>query len=91
MQRIKSLCDNIKEKPLPSGGSCLLGSINLDEYVDGDHFTNDATFNYESFGRGVRRAIRYLDDVLEEGIPLLPLEEQRISVSKYRQIGLTIN
>lgn len=85
----KKLHDNNKlEKPLPSGGSCLLGSINLDEYVIGDSFTRNAKFDYESFSRGVRRAIRYLDDVLEEGIPLLPLDEQKEAVAKYRQIGL---
>ena len=34
MCRIKSLHDNNKEEPLPPFGACLLGSINLAEYVD---------------------------------------------------------
>lgn len=69
------------EKPLPSGGSCLLGSINFAAYV------KNGTFDYESFARGVRRMTAYLDDVLEEGLDLLPLDEQKESVAKYRQIG----
>ena len=35
-------------------------------------------------------AVRALNDVLEEGLPLHPLEEQRESVAKWRQIGLGI-
>jgi len=42
------------------------------------------------FDRDVRFATRYLDEVLEEGIPYLPLQQQKDSVSKYRQIGLGI-
>jgi len=69
------------EKPLPKGGSCLLGSINFAAYV------KNGSFDFESFDRGVRRMTAYLDDVLEEGLKLLPLEEQIESVAKYRQIG----
>lgn len=69
------------EKPLPKGGSCLLGSINFAAYV------KNGVFDFESFDRGVRRMTAYLDDVLEEGLKLLPLEEQIESVAKYRQIG----
>ena len=32
------------EEPLPAGGSCLLGAINLSEFVD-NPFTKDAAFN----------------------------------------------
>lgn len=69
------------EKPLPSGGSCLLGSINFAAYVV------NGKFDFEAFDRGVRRMTAYLDDVLEEGLALLPLAEQKESVAKYRQIG----
>jgi len=72
------------EKPLPAGGSCLLGSINLAMYV------RDGVFAFDKFDRDVRFATRYLDEVLEEGIPYLPLQQQKDSVSKYRQIGLGI-
>ena len=73
------------EEPLPAGGSCLLGSINLAEFV-----TENKTFDYENFMYAVDVAVRALNDVLNEGIPLHPLQEQRDSVRDWRQIGLGI-
>ena len=73
------------EEPLPAGGSCLLGSMNLSEYV-----LPDKTFDYSQFQIDVMTAITGLNEVLEEGLPLHPLEEQRKSVSDWRQIGLGI-
>ena len=72
------------EEPLPAGGSCLLGSINLAAFVDGKNFQLD------EFERAIKIAIRALNDVLDEGQPLHPLEEQRESVKNWRQIGLGI-
>lgn len=74
-----------QEEPLPAGGSCLLGSINLSEFV-----TDSRTFDLEGFKKAVKIAVRALNDVLDEGIPLHPLKEQRDSVSNWRQIGLGI-
>ena len=73
------------EEPLPAGGSCLLGSINLAEFI-----TPNNTFDFESFKETVYVAIRALNGVLDEGLPLHPLAEQRRSVSDWRQIGLGI-
>ena len=73
------------EEPLPAGGSCLLGSINLSKFVN-----DDQTFNYDDFCRTVHVAVRALNDVLIEGLPLHPLQEQRDSVGNWRQIGLGI-
>ena len=73
------------EEPLPAGGSCLLGSINLSEFV-----TEDKQFDYENFKETVRIAVSALNDVLDEGMPLHPLQEQRESVKEWRQIGLGI-
>lgn len=67
---------------MPSGGSCLLGSLNLDAYYKNGYYEMDR------FAADVRVTTRYLDDVLEEGLELLPLEEQKVAVAKYRQIGL---
>ena len=77
------------EEPLPAGGSCLLGSINLSEFVT-DPFTENARFDFAAFKETVAVSTRALNDVLEEGLPLHPLEEQRESVSNWRQIGLGI-
>lgn len=73
------------EEPLPAGGSCLLGSMNLSEYV-----LPNKTFDFSQFQIDVMTAVEGLNEVLEEGLPLHPLEEQRKSVSDWRQIGLGI-
>lgn len=63
----------------------MLGSINLAEFI-----TSNNTFDFESFKETVYVAIRALNDVLDEGLPLHPLAEQRRSVSDWRQVGLGI-
>lgn len=77
------------EEPLPSGGSCLLGSINLSEFVI-QPFGESAIFDINKFKTCVREAVIALNEVLDEGLELHPLEEQRISVDRYRQIGLGV-
>ena len=72
------------EEPLPAGGSCLLSSINLSEFV------KDGKFDYVDFRNTVRVAVKALNDVLDEGLPLLPLQQQKESVRDWRQIGLGI-
>ena len=74
------------EEPLPAGGACLLGSINLSEFVSDD----GAEFEYDDFENTVEIAVKALNDVLDEGLPLHPLQEQRESVRDWRQIGLGI-
>lgn len=73
------------EEPLPAGGSCLLGSINLAEFVK-----DDKAFDFEDFEKTVRISVKALNEVLDEGLPLHPLQEQRDSVRDWRQIGLGI-
>lgn len=77
------------EEPLPAGGSCLLGAINLSEFVLSP-FTDEASFDLLEFNKAVRIAVRALNDVLDEGLELHPLEIQRKTVSEWRQIGLGI-
>lgn len=75
------------EEPLPAGGSCLLGSINLNEFVL-DPFTNIARIDFDALEDAVSIAVLGLNQVLNEGMVLHPLEEQRESVRNWRQIGL---
>ena len=77
------------EEPLPAGGSCLLGSINLPAFVT-DPFTDHAQFDFEGLKHCVEVSVGALNEVLEEGLPLHPLQEQQESVAKWRQIGLGI-
>ena len=72
------------EEPLPAGGSCLLGALNLSAYVINEQF------DMESFVNDVRIAVIALNNVLDEGLPLHPLAIQRETVRDYRQIGLGV-
>lgn len=82
------------EEPLPAGGSCLLGSLNLSEFVrttfNTTTRTNTRYFSFGEFKDAVRDAVIALNDVLEEGLELHPLEEQRKAVEELRQIGLGV-
>ena len=77
------------EEPLPAGGSCLLGSVNLAQFVE-NPFTDEAFFDFDGFKLCVQASVKALNEVLEEGLPLHPLPEQRESVAQWRQIGLGI-
>lgn len=77
------------EEPLPAGGSCLLGSMNLSEFVV-EPFTDNAIFDMEKFKACVEDCILGLNEVLEEGLSLHPLKQQQKSVFQYRQIGLGV-
>ena len=72
------------EEPLPNGGSCLLGALNLSAYVE------NGEFNYKLFRKDVHAAIKGLNEVLDEGLPLHPLKIQQDTVRDYRQIGLRV-
>lgn len=72
---------------MPAGGSCLLGSLNLSEFVV-NAFTKFAYVDYQAIFAATRKAVQALNDVLYEGVDLHPLQEQRESVHNWRQIGL---
>lgn len=50
------------EEPLPAGGSCLLGSINLSGFVH-DPFTDNAAFDYDGFRKCVAASVKALNEV----------------------------
>ena len=75
------------EEPLPAGGSCLLGSINLSEFVTNPFICN-ANIDWDGLEEAVAIAVIGLNQVLNEGMMLHPLQEQRESVRNWRQIGL---
>ena len=74
------------EEPLPAGGSCLLGSLILPSFLNEE---KDG-FDFDRLKKAVRIGVRALNNVLDEGLPLHPLKEQRDSVADWRQIGLGI-
>ena len=77
------------EKPLVDGSSCLLGSINFSELIK-NPFTEEAGIDYDELWQITQDAVEYLDDILEEGISLLPLAEQKIAAYNYRNVGVGI-
>jgi ribonucleoside-diphosphate reductase alpha chain len=73
------------EQPLPPYGCCCLGSIDLTKYVAGA-FSEEASFDYERFGKTVEVAIRMLDNVLD--VTAWPLEQQHKEAMAKRRVGL---
>ena len=74
------------EEPLPMGGSCLLGSINLAAYVD----KKTRKFKFKELRDDIHIIVKGMNDVLDQGLPLHPLSIQRETVRDWRQIGIGI-
>ena len=84
-------CENIRatnpcgEQPLPPYGSCLLGSVNLTRFVV-KPFSEEATFDWDTFRKVVKVFTRMLDNVVE--INGLPLPQQRNEIQRKRRHGM---
>ncbi len=73
------------EQMLPPYGSCLLGSINLTQFVC-QPFTEQAYFDWPRYREVVAIFTRMLDNVVE--INGLPLEQQRHEIFSKRRHGM---
>ncbi|MFQ6605467.1 MAG: adenosylcobalamin-dependent ribonucleoside-diphosphate reductase [Fidelibacterota bacterium] len=73
------------EQPLPDGGCCNLGAINLERFVD-----DDGNFMLEKFKETVQVASRFLDNVIDYNIDRHALEIQKENARNDRRIGLGI-
>jgi ribonucleoside-diphosphate reductase alpha chain len=73
------------EQPLPPYGCCCLGSIDLTHFVK-QPFAENASFDYEHFGRVVAVAVRMLDNVLD--VTAWPLKQQQEEAAAKRRVGL---
>jgi ribonucleoside-diphosphate reductase alpha chain len=84
-------CENIRatnpcgEQPLPPYGSCLLGSVNLTQFVR-KPFTEEAEFDWAEYREVVKVFTRMLDNVVE--INGLPLDGQRNEILRKRRHGM---
>lgn len=76
------LVHNCGEQILPIGGVCLLGSINLTQFVDFDN----KDWDYEKLKKLIPIAIRFMDNVNDK--TNVPLPSQRESLRDKRRIGL---
>jgi ribonucleoside-diphosphate reductase alpha chain len=72
------------EQILPSYGSCLLGSINLTQYIDFE--VND--WDYESLATDIPVIVRLMDNVND--ITKVPLKGQAVNLANKRRIGLGV-
>lgn len=73
------------EQPLPPYGACLLGSINLTQFVTRP-FTAQAAIDLAALEERVRTAVRFLDNVID--VSNYPLPAQRREAKSKRRIGL---
>ena len=73
------------EQPLPEYGSCLLGSVNLTRFVS-NPFTEEASFDWDTFNEVVGVFTRMLDNVVE--INGLPIQQQRNEILRKRRHGM---
>ena len=73
------------EQPLPDGGCCNLGALNLERFVD-----NDGNFMIDEFKDTVGIATRFLDNVIDYNLDRHALEAQKQNAINDRRVGLGI-
>tara|TARA_B100000029_G_scaffold516043_1_gene626383 strand:+ start:1768 stop:4209 length:2442 start_codon:yes stop_codon:yes gene_type:complete len=71
------------EQPLPDGGCCNLGSINLARFVD-----ENSEFMMEMFRETVSIATRFMDNVVEYNVDRHALDVQKENAMNDRRVGI---
>ena len=73
------------EQPLPDGGCCNLGAVNLERFVD-----ENGNFMIEEFKSTVALGTRFLDNVVDYNMDRHALEDQKKNATNDRRVGLGI-
>ncbi len=73
------------EQPLPDGGCCNLGAVNLERFVD-----ESQNFMVEEFKETVEIGTRFLDNVVDYNLDRHALEDQKKNAMNDRRVGLGI-
>jgi ribonucleoside-diphosphate reductase alpha chain len=73
------------EQPLPDGGCCNLGAVNLERFVD-----ENGNFMINEFKETVAIGTRFLDNVIDYNINRHALENQKQNATNDRRVGLGI-
>jgi len=73
------------EQPLPDGGCCNLGSVNLERFVD-----DNGNFMVEEFKNTVSVGVRFLDNVVDYNLDRHALKSQKKNAKNDRRIGLGV-
>ena len=77
------------EIPMTKHGACILGSINLKEYVD-DPYTSKAKIRYDKLIEDIPVVVRAMDDIVTENQPRHVLPGQAKIAETYRNVGIGI-
>ena len=73
------------EQPLPDGGCCNLGAINLERFVD-----ENSNFMINEFKEAVAIGTRFLDNVVDYNMDRHALDDQKNNATNDRRVGLGI-
>jgi len=73
------------EQPLPDGGCCNLGAVNLERFVD-----ENGNFMISQFKETVAIGTRFLDNVVDYNMDRHALEDQKQNATNDRRVGLGI-
>jgi len=73
------------EQPLPDGGCCNLGAVNLERFVD-----ENGNFMIDEFKESVAVGTRFLDNVVDYNMDRHALEVQKNNATNDRRVGLGI-
>ena len=73
------------EQPLPDGGCCNLGAVNLERFVD-----ENQNFMVEEFKETVEIGTRFLDNVVDYNLDRHALEDQKKNAMNDRRVGMGI-
>ena len=73
------------EQPLPDGGCCNLGALNLERFVD-----QDGNFDFDGCKETTAVGARCLDNVIDYNLDRHALEEQKQNAKNDRRVGLGI-
>lgn len=69
--------------------SCNLGSINLYNMIE-NKFTDDAYVDFKKLDETARIATAMLDEILDYGRDMQPLEQNKLCIDNWRAIGLGV-
>jgi len=73
------------EQPLPDGGCCNLGAVNLERFVD-----KNGNFMIDQFKETIGIAARFLDNVVDYNMDRHALKDQKKNAENDRRVGLGI-
>lgn len=89
-----SYCETIKatnpcgEQPLPPFGACLLGSLNLTQFIS-KPFTAEASLDTARLKQRTAVAVRFLDNMIDVSAYPLAAQEQEAKAKRRMGLGVT--